>query len=327
MRLPGVFLLVTLLCGCAGPYRAAGRLPGVPVPPPPPAGIVHQEATFQVKDGTHVFWQSWRPASPKAVVVIVHGLKDHGDHYAVEALSLASAGYAVYAADLRGHGNSEGERVWVRHFEEYRSDLGEFLARVKAADPGHPLFLFGHSMGGAIVVSYVLAHPDDQTGFILSGPALKLPPDIGSFKVSMISGVAAIFPHLHVLSLPDKDFSRDPAVVAGMAKDPLIFDGDGPARTAVELLHTMQDIEKHMEEVRSPFLVMHGTADKATNPEGSKDLVRRAGATDKTLKLYDGFYHDLLHEPDHSQVVVDIQAWLDAHCANPGSPPPRPSAP
>jgi acylglycerol lipase len=171
MRNP-VLLAAVLLTACAGPLRAAGRLPGVPVPPPPPAGITHDESIFQVKDGTHIFSQSWRPASPKAVLVIVHGLKDHGDHYAAEATSLASAGYAVYAADLRGHDNSEGERVWVRHFDEYGSDLGEFLARVKAAEPGRPLFLFGHSMGGAIVTAYVLAHPTDVTGFILSGPAI-----------------------------------------------------------------------------------------------------------------------------------------------------------
>ena len=109
------------------------------------------------------------------------------------------------------------------------------------------------------------------------------------------------------------DFSRDPASVWETRVDPLVYQEPGPARTAKEVLGAIGRIQEHMEDVTVPLLVMHGGADKVTPPEGSRDLFRRARATDKTLRIYEGLYHDLLHEPERAQVRSDILAWLDRH--------------
>src|SRR6476659_5659339 len=113
--------------------------------------VLHEETTFAARDGLHLYAQSWRPDGPsKAAFVIVHGLKDHSSRYAAVASELASRGYSVHAFDLRGHGRSEGQRVWVSPFERYVDDLEDFIHRVEHAEAGKPVFLFGHSMGGAI---------------------------------------------------------------------------------------------------------------------------------------------------------------------------------
>jgi alpha-beta hydrolase superfamily lysophospholipase len=167
-------------------------------------------------------------------------------------------------------------------------------------------------MGGAIVTLYALTKKPTLRGLVLSGPALKVGSDVSSFLVGVTKVLAAVLPGLPVLDLPNKNFSRDPKVVAGMDSDPLIYNKSGPARTAAELLRAIERIGEHMEEVSVPLIAMHGTADKLTNPEGSKELIRRASSTDKTLKLYDGYFHDLLHEPEKQVVFTDLANWMDA---------------
>jgi alpha-beta hydrolase superfamily lysophospholipase len=300
-----------LLSACAGPSYVAK-------PPLDPAvtvngGVSHRVGTFVGGKGLVLFEQSWSPATgePVATLVVMHGLKDYSGHYAELGEALAKRGIQVRAFDLRGHGHSQGDRVVVDEFDDYVSDLDAFIARALAAAPHRPLFVFGHSMGGAIVTLEVLEHHPVVTGVILSGAALKL--DVGGFTEWNTKVIGALFPNLAVLSLPDKSFSRDPAVVAAMSHDPLIYDGSGPAHTAAELLRAVDRIQKDMEQADVPLLILHGSEDQLTMPEGSRQLEARASSKDKTLKIYDGFYHDLLHEPAHDKVLADIIAWIDAH--------------
>src|SRR5439155_26529788 len=165
-------------------------------------------------------------------------------------------------------------------------------------------------MGGAIVTKYVLEKKPALAGLILSGPALKA--DVSGFTKGSTKFVALIAPRLAVFSLDLDHFSRDPKVVQECKADPLVDQGNGPARTAAKLLGAMDEIGERMEEITVPFLDMHGGADVITPPEGSRELVRRAKSADKTLKIYDGLYHDLLHEPEKAQVMADVAAWMDA---------------
>src|SRR6478735_7665524 len=135
-------VVAVLGAGCAAPEYVAGKR----VAPPAVAGVVHAEERFEGKGGVKLLSQSWRPAGePRAVLVVVHGLKDYSDRYAEFAAVLVQRGYAVHALDLRGHGDSEGARVWVDDFGDYLADLEVFLARVRTAEPGKKVFLFGHS--------------------------------------------------------------------------------------------------------------------------------------------------------------------------------------
>ena len=269
----------------------------------------------KARGGLQLFAQSWRPANevPRAVLIVVHGLKDHSSRYGELAVRLVGEGFAVHAFDLRGHAHSEGVRVHIDSFDEYLSDLGVFLERVRQREPGKPVFLLGHSMGGAIVTLFTLEKKPDIRGLVLSAPALKPGADVSKALIATTRVIGGMFPNLKVLELDPKQFSRDPEVVKENETDPLVFQQGGPARTASRLLSALNTLSERMEEVSTPVLVMHGTADTVTDPEGSKALVERARATDKTLKLYEGLYHDLLHEPEKAQVLADIVQWLRAH--------------
>lgn len=318
MRTAPITLCAALtLSACAAPLYDASTAPRF-VEKPSREGLVHQSGSFQGGGGVRLFEQSWRPGSEgKAVVVIMHGLKDHSSRYAAFAEELVARGYAVYAFDLRGHGYSEGRRVWVDSFEEFVTDLDLFVRRVREREPGKPVFLFGHSMGGAITATFALRRKPDVSGIVLSGAALQVTSDLSAFKIKATRWFGRSNPRLAVFKLPDEDFSRDPKMVAALHDDPAVYHGAGPAHTASELLGAIDHIQQHMEDLELPLLALHGTQDKLTNPDGSKALVSRARATDKTLKLYPGVYHDLLHEPEQAQVRSDITAWLDARTTAP----------
>jgi alpha-beta hydrolase superfamily lysophospholipase len=305
--------LLLVASACAAPAYVAGKR----VPPTVPDDVAHRESYLNGKDGVMLLTQSWLPKSgePKAVVVLVHGLKDYSDRYGDFAHALTQHGYAVYAYDQRGHGDSAGDRVWVGQFDDYLDDLGAFVERVRQEQPGKPFFLFGHSMGGAVVTLYTIRKQPDANGLVLSAAALKI--DANGLLRGSVHLFSTIAPSLAVFELKDEDFSRDKAVVDSMKHDPLIYDGSGPARTAGEVLNAIGEIRERSQELKVPVLAMHGTLDKVTPPSGDDDLVAKASSTDKTAKKYDGLVHDLLHEPEKDQVVADVVAWLDAHLKAP----------
>jgi alpha-beta hydrolase superfamily lysophospholipase len=308
--------------GCSYPPQAALHLPEQPAASP--ADVEHKDGTFEGVHQTKLYEQSWRPrGEPRAVVVLVHGLKDHSGRYQALAERLARQGFAVHAFDLRGHGRSEGMRVWTDAFDDYVEDLALFFDHVRESEPGRPALLFGHSMGGAIAALYTLTKKPDLKGLALSGAALDV--DVSGAVVGGTKLINALAPNAEVFQLDLKLFSRDAAVVAACAADPLVFQPPAPARTAAELLGAIHRIRERMAEMTAPLLVMHGEADKVTPPQGSKDLVDRAASKDKTLKIYPGAFHDLLHEPEKEQVMADLVKWMSDHA--PAAAPPAPAGP
>ncbi|MFH1918508.1 MAG: lysophospholipase, partial [Planctomycetota bacterium] len=170
----------------------------------------------------------------------------------------------------------------------------------------------GHSMGGTIVALLAATRPPDVRGLVLSAPACR----IGDRVFPLLRRLAAFFslvlPRLRLVPMSFKRLSRDPEVVDHFKRDPLVFHGRFPARSGAEILRAADRVEGQMEAIRLPILVLHGTGDTVTDREGSRRLCDRAGSTDKTLKLYDGLYHDLLHEPEKEQVTADVIEWLGA---------------
>jgi alpha-beta hydrolase superfamily lysophospholipase len=299
--------------GCALPPSVPLRAPEAPTAAP--AGVEHKDGSFAGVHGTQLYEQSWRPSqgTPRAVVVIVHGLKDHSANYRVFAERLALQGFAVRAFDLRGHGRSEGMRVWVDSFDDYLGDLDIFMQRVRKEEPSRPVFLFGHSMGGAIATLYTITGRPELAGLALSGAALAV--DASGAKIGGVKFVAAIAPTAGVFELDLHQFSRDPAVVSAGLADPLVHQPGAAVQTARELITAIGRIQERMGEIVVPLLAMHGEADVITPPAGSKALVERATSTDKTLKLYPGLFHDLLHEPEKEQVMTDLMKWISDHVA------------
>jgi acylglycerol lipase len=301
-----VLFAATLLIACAPPFKALRPLS---VASQSDEQVERGSGSFKAKDGLELFEQSWKPRSEtKGVLVIMHGLKDHSSRYESLAQALARQGVAVYAFDLRGHGRSAGRRVAVDHFEEYVDDLEQFIASVKERESDKPVYLFGHSMGGAIAAMLVATRETKLAGLVLSGPALAL--DLFPLTMALSVWVGDLLPNLGALKLPNENFSRDKAIVKAIGKDPLVYQDPGPARTAAELGHAIAVIWKHVDRFTLPLLLLHGTKDMLTAPFGSVELHEKAPASDKTLHIYPGLYHDLLHEPEHDKVLADITSWM-----------------
>ena len=266
--------------------------------------------------GLELFYRSWRPASPstpapRAVVVIVPGFNSHSGYYEWVAEQLTTRGFAAYAIDLRGRGQSEGERFYVDRFEDYVSDVHTLVALVRSRDAGLPIFLLGHSAGGVVACLYAAEHQAELAGLICESFAFKVPaPDVA---LSLLKGLSHVAPHAHVLRLKNEDFSRDPAIVHQMNADPLIADEKQPTQTVAQMVRADQRLEREFPNFKLPLLILHGTSDKATKPTGSRQFYDSAGSRDKTLKLYDGAYHDLLNDTDRDRVMSDVTTWIESH--------------
>lgn len=270
-----------------------------------------KEEFIENYSGQKLFVRSWQPpGTPRAVVAICPGFNSHGGYYLWTAEQLAAAGYAVYVVDLRGRGKSDGERFYVDRVGEYEDDLADLIRLAKSRQPGLPVFLLGHSAGGVTSCIYALDYQNELAGLICESFAFEVPaPD---FALAVLKGIAHIAPHAHVLKLKNEDFSRDPHVVAAMDADPLIANESQPSQTAAALVHADERLRQEFGSITLPVLILHGTADKATKPEGSQFFHDRAGSPDKTLKLYPDAYHDLLNDIVKDQVMADIKAWIAA---------------
>jgi acylglycerol lipase len=270
------------------------------------------ESNFQGVGGIKIFTREWQPTGkPHGVVVISHGLNAHSGLYEWAAEQFTSNGLAVYALDHRGRGRSEGERFFVQKFADYTQDLATFIDMVKAREPGLPVFLLGHSAGGVIACVYTLEHQNELAGLICEDFAYQVP--VPNIALTLLKGVSRVAPHARVFKLKNRDFSRDPAVVEALNADPLIAGEAQPSETIAELARADQLLAKSFQRFTLPLLILHGTADKVTKPSGSQEFYLRAGSNDKTLKLYEGHFHDLLADIGKQKVMADIQAWIDVH--------------
>jgi acylglycerol lipase len=271
-----------------------------------------REESLEGVGGLKIFVRSWRPSGrARAVLVICPGFNSHSGYYPWVAEQLTAEGLAVYALDLRGRGRSDGERFYVEKMTDYASDVGTVMALAKSREPGVPVFLLGHSAGGVVSSIYTLEHQSDLAGFICESFAFQVPaPD---FTLAVLKGLSHVAPHAHVLKLNNEDFSRDPNVVRAMNDDPLIANEVQPTLTVAEMVRADERLKKEFPLITLPVLILHGTLDKATKPSGSQLFYDSAGSTDKTLKLYEGHYHDLLNDVGKEKVMGDIKGWIKAH--------------
>lgn len=264
--------------------------------------------------GVKIHLRSWKPAGrPKAIVVICHGFNSHGGLYVWAAEQLVADGYSVYVLDLRGRGRSDGPRFYVDTMADYVGDVATVVRLARTREPGLPLFLLGHSAGGVISVTYALDHRAELAGLICESFAYRVPAP--GIVLSVLKGMSAVAPRLGVFKLKNKDFSRDPAIVALLDADPLIASENQPAATVAALVRASERLKREFGRITLPVFILHGTMDKVTVPAGSEEFAAAAGSKDKTLKLYPGHFHDLLADVGKEGVMADIKAWLGARLA------------
>jgi acylglycerol lipase len=269
------------------------------------------EELLENAGGIRIFTRSWRPeGNPRGVIVLVHGFNSHSGYYLWVAEQLRDSGLAVYALDLRGRGRSDGERYYIDKFAEYQSDVNLVVDTARSREPGIPMFMLGHSAGGVIACNYVLDHQADFAGLICESFAYRVPaPD---FALAVLKGLSHLAPHAHVLKLDKKQFSRDPKVTQALLDDPLLADEVQPTKTVAEMVRADERLERDFGSFSLPLLIIHGTRDTVTRPEGSKEFFANAGSADKTLKLYDEYFHDPLSDIGKEAVMHDIKAWIAA---------------
>ena len=273
----------------------------------------HREDTFKGVRNADIYYQAWLPdGEVEAVILLVHGIGEHSGRYTNHVNYFVPRGYAIYALDHLGHGKSEGEREVIERFSDFTDMLGIFSGMVREWQPGKPIFILGHSMGGLITSTYLLDHQDEFQGAILSAPAIKPGGDISGATIAVGKIISRILPKMGVLALDDSGISRDPAVVQAYRADPLVFQGKTPARLGAEMLGAMQRVTDAASTITLPILILQGTGDMLVNPSGAQILYDKVGSADKTLKLYDGLYHELHNEPERDVMFADVEAWLAA---------------
>ena len=274
-------------------------------------GLRAAEERIESAGGLKIFVRSWIPEAARSVIVIVHGFNSHSGEYGWVAEQLGGRGFAVYAGDLRGRGTSDGERFFVNSLDEWVSDVAAVMTLARSRERGLPVFLLGHSAGGVISCVYTLEHQPELAGLICESFAHELPaPD---FALAVFKGLSHVAPHAHILRLKNEDFSRDPEVVRAKNSDPLLAHEIQPTQVLAELVRADERLRREFPLVTLPVLILHGTADRATRPSGSQRFYDNVGSRDKTLKLYDGHFHDLLNDVDKDIVMNDVSAWIAAH--------------
>ncbi len=271
----------------------------------------HIEGSFRGHKDLNLYYQSWLPAGhPKARLLVVHGWAEHSGRYTNLVNYFVAKDYAVCGLDHRGHGRSEGLRGYVERFSDYVTDLKTFSDIVRGGHGDTKIFLVGHSMGGAIATAYTIRYQRELAGLLLSGAALKLPSGQSPALIVAARMLSLLLPKMGITVLDASAISQDKAVVDAYVNDPLVYRGKIRARFGGEMLKTLQELPRQMPKINLPILIMHGTADRLSDPQGSQMLYERVGSSDKTLKLYEGFYHEIFNEPGHKQVLGDMETWL-----------------
>jgi acylglycerol lipase len=274
----------------------------------------HIEGSFKGVRNANIYYQAWLPeGDAKAVLFIVHGLGEHCGRYMNVVNHFVPLGYAVYGLDHIGHGKSEGTREFVQSFEDFTNTLTIYFNMVTEWQTGKPVFLVGHSMGGLIASHYLLDYQANFKGAVISAPAVKVSDSISQTTIIMGKILSALAPKMGLLGLDANGISRDKEVVEAYVNDPLVFHGKTPARLAAELLKAMLRVTAEAHNLTLPLLIVQGGEDKLVDPDGAQMLYDKASSEDKTIKVYEGLYHEVFNEPERAIVLKDVETWLAAH--------------
>lgn len=279
-----------------------------------PGGTVkHIEGTFMSVRNLNIYYQGWLPENEvKAVLLLVHGAGEHAGRYNNVVNHFVPLGYAIYGLDHIGHGKSDGEREVIERFEDYTEPLKTFYKMIAGWQPGKPVFIYGHSLGGLVTSFLLLDHQEDYKGAILSAAPTKVPERISPFTVALGKFLSSVAPKAGLLPLEPSHVSRDSSVVEAYINDPLVFHGKMPARLSAEMLRAMIRVSGEAKKISLPMLIIQGSEDKLIDPGGSRMLYEQSSSTDKTIKFYEGFYHEVHNDPGCEVMFKELEEWLQS---------------
>jgi alpha-beta hydrolase superfamily lysophospholipase len=274
--------------------------------------MTHEDFAFQSRDGLRLYAQEWPPECTDAVVCLVHGLGEHSGRYAHVAERLNQSGYSVLTFDLRGHGKSGGQRDYTPSFEAFMDDIDLLLGEAERRHPSLPCFLYGHSLGGILVLTYTLRRHPKLAGVVATSSGLRTALEKQKGKVALAKILGSIMPRQSLSSgLDANKISCDMEVVKKYINDPLVHDkmtfGLGKA-----LIDAIPWTFAHAPEFPVPLLLVHGTADQIAYSLGSQEFAGLVQG-DCTLKLWDGLCHETHNQPEKDQVLEYMIGWLESH--------------
>ncbi len=278
----------------------------------PEVAVEHLEGFAQNAGGPSIYWQSWVPSQPHAVLLFVHGLGEHSGRYTFPMGYFSQRGFACWALDLRGHGKSSGRRVHVQSFDDYRRDVFLVLTKARQHHDGLPVFLVGHSMGGLVALRFFLDHPHLLTAAVLSSPALGAHPDQRPSRALQILAriLSRLAPRLLFSSDLDANaISRSPEVVQAYRDDPLVSDRVS-ARWFTSIEDAMQEIGGRTQDVSKPILLMQSGADRLVDASASRQWADRAASDWVEYVEWPGLYHEMFNEPERDEVFRKMEDWL-----------------
>jgi alpha-beta hydrolase superfamily lysophospholipase len=275
--------------------------------------LQHTEGSFEGARGTRIYYQSWMlPPKAKAILVLAHGQGDHSGRYAHVADYLTKRGFVLWASDHRGHGKSGGKRGHTDSFDDYLADLDQMIRIAKDHSPGIKTFLMGASLGGLVVLDYAERHGTDLAGIVVTSPLLGLKMKVPGWKMFLGKTLSGIYPTFSLKTGLDANLlAHDREIVQRYVNDPLVH-GIASTRFYTELRRAQDETMRSADKLKLPCLVIQGGADGIVDPDVATEFYKRIASSDKTLKVYDRFYHEVLNEIGKESVLADIDNWLSA---------------
>lgn len=272
----------------------------------------YAEWVARATDGQRLHVRRSLPATaPRASVLLVHGFAEHAGRYAHVAEALCARGLALQSFDLRSHGRSSGQpRVHLPELEPVIDDVRLQLESARAAAPGRPLFVYGHSLGAFLALITLLRHPQAADGFVCSAIPLDADRTVARPLLWLAALLGAVAPRLPLVPVALEAISRDAEVVWAYREDPLVHAMKMRAGTCARLNAALRGVRARLGELRLPLLALHGGADRIAPPSGSQRLHDAAASADKTLRIYPGLWHEVHNEPEKAQVLADLGDWL-----------------
>ena len=294
-------------------------------------GFVNKQAVFCCSAYPNMFTRSLQSADgtalrvdgypteltdPKGVVVLIHGFAEHRRRYGHVAKHLNQHGYHVLAGDLRGHGESGGDRGYIDRFGDYVDDVTAFIGEAQKAFPSgdtRPPILVGHSMGGLVCLEYVLSHPKAVRALAITSPFFGIKIKVPGWKRSLGMAASVIHPRLKLPNQIDSYIlSHDKASCKAYAEDPLIFH-TATARWFTEILAIHGDIRRRAPQLGIPMLLLQAGDDQLVDSQAAQQVFDLLGGQDKTMKVYPGLFHEILNEVERETVLRDLTDWLGTH--------------
>lgn len=266
---------------------------------------------FKVSGGVDLYFQRWMPESPKAILIFVHGLSEHVGRYNAFRRFFNSKDYGVCLYDMRGHGKSGGRKTHVNKFYEYLYDLAEFIEFVRKTSPNAPIFLVGHSLGGQIILNFVVKYAKAIRGAVVLSPNIRISLTLPKWKTRIGEIGAKWFPTIRIKNNIDPATLTHDANIVEKYKNDENIRKDITLRCGYEIVKNTELVMALASRIHVPIMLLHGGSDTLCDPDATRKFFMRVSVPSKRLKIYPGLYHELLNEVERDQVLMDMETWVE----------------